>query len=66
MEINESKKEYIQYLSNLNDDKLSLMVEKYHRNNIDFNKLEKYAIENMFLSKKNYYKFFKLGNLLRN
>jgi len=61
----ETIKEYIEYLSSLDNDTINDNIQNYNQNIITFEKLEMFAIENEFLSKKNYYKFFKIGNLLK-
>ena len=57
--------EYINYLSSLNDNELNNKIEEYQNKEIVFEELEYYAIDNMFFSKKNYYKSLKLKNILK-
>jgi len=62
--MNETIKEYIEYLSSLDNETIKENIQNYNQNIITFEKLEMIAIRNEFLSKKNYYKFFKIGKLL--
>jgi hypothetical protein len=57
--------EYIDYLKTLEDNRLDEGISKYRNNLIRFDELEYIAIDNMYLSKANYFKSFKIGNILR-
>jgi hypothetical protein len=57
--------EYIDYLKSLEDKKLNEGISKYRNRLISFDALEYIAIDNMYLSKANYFKTFQIGNILR-
>lgn len=56
--------EYIDYLKSLEDKRLDEGISKYRNNLISFHDLEYIAIENMHLSKANYFKTFQIGDIL--
>lgn len=58
-----NKEEYIDFLKSYNDNKLNEQILNYRKNLIEFDELEYFAIDNLYLSMKNYFKIFKiLGN----
>ena len=56
--------EYIEYLKSFENDVLDASLILFNKCIIDFNELETIALENECLSKKVYFKVFKIGNIL--
>lgn len=62
-----NNEEYISYLKSFtNDKKLNEAIYNYRNNIISFDDLEHIAIDNLYLSKYNYFKIFKIGKILSN
>lgn len=57
--------EYIEYLKSFKNDFLNEKISDYINNKINFSELELNALKEKCLSKYNYYKIYKIGNLLK-
>ena len=60
----ETNKEYIEYLKSIDNKIIKESISNYNDNTITFDDLESTAIDNLYLSKFNYFKTFKIGNIL--
>ena len=56
--------EYIDYLKSFNDLDLNEKIFEYNTHKISFNELERFALDNDYLSMRNYIKTIQIGKLL--